>query len=32
MPGGSFVGALLSGFLSDILGRKKSIQVGAVIW
>jgi hypothetical protein len=32
MPGGSWVGALLSGFLSDILGRKKSIQVGAVIW
>jgi hypothetical protein len=32
MPGGSFVGALISGFLSDILGRKKSIQVGAVIW
>ena len=32
MPGGSFVGALLSGFLSDILGRKTSIQVGAVIW
>jgi MFS family permease len=32
MPGGSFVGALLSGFLSDILGRKRAIQVGAVIW
>jgi MFS family permease len=32
MPGGSWVGALLSGFLSDILGRKTSIQVGAVIW
>lgn len=32
MPGGSFVGALLSGFISDILGRKRAIQVGAVIW
>jgi MFS family permease len=32
MPGGSFIGALLSGFLSDILGRKRAIQVGAVIW
>jgi MFS family permease len=32
MPGGSFLGALISGFLSDKLGRKTSIQVGAVIW
>jgi MFS family permease len=32
MPGGSFVGALASGFLSDIFGRKRSIQVGALIW
>ena len=32
MPGGSFLGALASGFLSDILGRKRSIQIGAVIW
>ncbi|KAF2492482.1 high affinity glucose transporter [Lophium mytilinum] len=32
MPGGSFVGALLSGFLSDKLGRKRAIQVGSVIW
>ncbi|KEF60198.1 uncharacterized protein A1O9_05048 [Exophiala aquamarina CBS 119918] len=32
MPGGSFAGALTSGFLSDILGRKRSIQIGAVIW
>jgi hypothetical protein len=30
IPGGSWVGALLSGFLSNILGRKTSIQVGAV--
>jgi len=32
MPGGSWLGALVSGYLSDILGRKKSIQVGSVIW
>ncbi|KAJ9663260.1 high affinity glucose transporter [Coniosporium apollinis] len=32
MPGGSFVGALVSGFLSDIFGRKKAIMIGAVIW
>ena len=32
MPGGSFVGALVSGFLSDRLGRKRAIQIGAVIW
>lgn len=32
MPAGSWVGSLASGYLSDILGRKKSIQIGAVIW
>ena len=32
MPGGSWLGALVSGFLSDILGRKTSIQIGCVIW
>ncbi|KAK2813669.1 hypothetical protein FQN50_000067 [Emmonsiellopsis sp. PD_5] len=32
MPGGSWIGALVSGFLSDIFGRKKSIQIGAIIW
>ncbi|KAI0601544.1 general substrate transporter [Biscogniauxia sp. FL1348] len=32
MPGGSWLGAIISGFLSDILGRKTSIQVGAIIW
>jgi len=32
MPGGSWLGALVSGFLSDILGRKKSIQIGSIIW
>lgn len=32
MPGGSFVGALCSGVLSDMFGRKTSIQIGSVIW
>jgi hypothetical protein len=32
MPGGSWLGALVSGFVSDAFGRKKSIQVGSVIW
>lgn len=32
MPGGSWVGALASGFLSDMLGRKKAIMIGAIIW
>ena len=32
MPGGSWLGALASGFLSDNMGRKTSIQVGAAIW
>jgi len=32
MPGGSFLGALISGYLSDKLGRKLSIQIGTVIW
>lgn len=32
MPAGSWVGALVSGYLSDIFGRKKSIMIGCVIW
>ncbi|KAJ5295734.1 hypothetical protein PENANT_c001G08408 [Penicillium antarcticum] len=32
MPGGSWLGALISGFISDRLGRKYSIMVGCVIW
>ena len=32
MPAGSFLGALLSGLLSDMVGRKRSIQVGSIIW
>lgn len=32
MPGGSWLGALVSGILSDWLGRKTSIQIGSVIW
>lgn len=32
MPAGSWLGALCSGYISDIMGRKKAIMVGAVIW
>jgi MFS family permease len=32
MAGGSWIGALTSGFLSDILGRNKAVRLGAVIW
>jgi len=32
MAGGSWLGALASGFISDILGRKKAIMIGSVIW
>lgn len=32
MPGGSFIGALLSGVLTDRLGRKKAIMIACVIW
>jgi MFS family permease len=32
MAGGSWLGALISGLLSDRLGRKKAIMTGAVIW
>ena len=32
MPGGSWLGALLSGFVSDRLGRKWAIMIGAIIW
>ncbi|KAL9027694.1 MAG: hypothetical protein Q9196_003821 [Gyalolechia fulgens] len=32
MPGGSWLGALFSGYLSDIFGRKKAIMIAAVIW
>ncbi|KAJ5600176.1 High-affinity glucose transporter [Penicillium hetheringtonii] len=32
MPGGSFVGALVSGILTDWLGRRRAIQVGSIIW
>ncbi|KAI1007297.1 MFS glucose transporter mfs1 [Podosphaera aphanis] len=32
MPGGSWLGALISGFISDMHGRKKAIQIGAILW
>lgn len=32
MPGGSWLGALISGVLTDRLGRKKAIQIGCVLW
>lgn len=32
MPGGSWVGAIASGFLTDRLGRKKAIMVACVLW
>ena len=32
MPAGSWLGALISGYVSDILGRRYAIMVGAVIW
>lgn len=32
MPAGSWLGALLSGYISDILGRKKAIMIGCVLW
>lgn len=32
MPAGSWLGALISGYISDIFGRKKAIQIGSLIW
>ncbi|RKF73363.1 MFS glucose transporter mfs1 [Golovinomyces cichoracearum] len=32
MPGGSWLGALLSGYVSEYLGRKRAIQIGATLW
>lgn len=32
MPGGSWLGALVSGYISDIMGRKRAIQIGSIIW
>lgn len=32
MPGGSWLGALVSGVLTDRLGRKKAIMTGCIIW
>ncbi|KAJ9132283.1 High affinity glucose transporter [Pleurostoma richardsiae] len=32
MPGGSWLGALISGPLTDYFGRRTAIQIGSVIW
>jgi MFS family permease len=32
MPAGSFVGALVSGWVSDRFGRKQSVMLGSLIW
>lgn len=32
MAGGSWLASLFSGFLSDAIGRKRAIMVGALIW
>ena len=32
MPGGSWLGALISGTISDTFGRKKAIMLGCCIW
>ena len=32
MPAGSWLGALISGYLTDILGRRRAIQVGCLLW
>ncbi|KAJ5148109.1 High-affinity glucose transporter [Penicillium atrosanguineum] len=32
MPAGSWLGALISGYISDRMGRKYSIMVGCIIW
>lgn len=32
MPGGSWLGALVSGWVSDRFGRKKSVMIGSVFW
>ena len=32
MAAGSWLGALISGYLSDYLGRKKTIIIGCIFW
>ena len=32
MAGGSFVGAIISGLLTDMLGRNTAIKIGSIIW
>lgn len=32
MPAGSWLGALVSGYVSDMMGRRYAIMVGCVFW
>ncbi|KAF8251608.1 putative xylose permease [Wilcoxina mikolae CBS 423.85] len=32
MSAGSWIGALVAGFLSDILGRKKALMIASIVW
>jgi hypothetical protein len=32
MAGGSWLGALISGYLTDRVGRKRAIQIGSLFW
>jgi MFS family permease len=32
MAGGSWIGSLLSGYISDKFGRKRAIMIGSVFW
>ena len=32
MAGGSWLGSLISGLLTDRFGRKKAIQIGSICW
>lgn len=32
MPGGSFLGSLFAGFISDAIGRKGTIQIASIVW
>uniref|UniRef100_A0A060TBY6 ARAD1B12518p n=1 Tax=Blastobotrys adeninivorans TaxID=409370 RepID=A0A060TBY6_BLAAD len=32
MPGGSFIGSLIAGYVSDRLGRRPVIQISSIVW